>query len=74
MKKAISLLLFSFSIFMYTLAWAQTEKEILPEDYKKHFDKYSVKGSIIIYDLSNDKAFVYDEDRVNTRFTPASTY
>ena len=59
---------------MYTLTWAQTAKEILPEDYKKHFDQYSVKGSIMVFDLNNNKAFVYDEKRVNTRFTPASTY
>ena len=74
MKKAIFLLLLPFSLLLCSISQAQTEKEILPESYKKHFDKYSVKGSFIVHDMNNDKSFVYDEDRVKKRFTPASTF
>lgn len=74
MKKANSYLLITLSLFLCTISLAQTEKVILPEDYKKHFDKYSVKGSFVAFDLKNNKTLIYDEERANTRFTPASTF
>lgn len=50
------------------------EKVILPEEYDKHFEKYSVRGSLIIHDLKKDRTFYYDKVRTQKRYSPASTF
>lgn len=47
---------------------------ILSDDYLKHFQQYEVRGSIVIYDLKEDKTFYYDEERTKKRYSPASTF
>lgn len=39
-----------------------------------YFDKCSVKGSIVIYDLSSGKYSYYDSSRCCRQYTPASTF
>lgn len=52
----------------------QEEKVNLSEDFKKHFDKYDVEGSFVVYDLKNEKAYYFNEERCNIQYTPASTF
>lgn len=38
------------------------------------FEKYSVKGSVVIYDLKNDEYYRYHKKRCKQGFLPASTF
>ncbi len=41
--------------------------------WKKFFDTADVTGGILIYDLRKNKYLVYDRERINKSFVPAST-
>lgn len=67
-----------FGIFLNTcfpsLAQGQQEKFILGEEFKQHFDQYDVVGSLVFYDLENDRIYYLDEERCDMLYTPASTF
>jgi beta-lactamase class D len=47
----------------------------LPEDaFQKVFAEFQVKGTFVLYDLNNDTYSVYDKERANKAFLPASTF
>jgi beta-lactamase class D len=52
---------------------AQTRFEQRPE-FGKHFTKYGVNGSFLLYDMKQDKYIAYDSARCKQRFAPASTF
>jgi beta-lactamase class D len=41
---------------------------------KSYFDEFGVEGCFVLYDLMNNKYHIYNSDRANTRFYPASTF
>ncbi|MEE3715780.1 class D beta-lactamase [Tumidithrix elongata RA019] len=43
-------------------------------DFGKYFQQAGVKGTFLLYDLKEDRYFVYDAKRANTSFLPASTF
>lgn len=43
-------------------------------DFGKYFQQTGVKGTFLLYDLKKNQYFVYDAQRANTRFIPASTF
>lgn len=43
-------------------------------DFERHFQELGVKGSILIYDLNNDRIFQHNPQRNGTAFLPASTF
>jgi beta-lactamase class D len=43
------------------------------KDWKKYFDRAVVTGGILIYDLRGNKYLVYDKERIDRGFAPAST-
>ncbi len=43
-------------------------------DFKRHFQELGVEGSILIYDLNNDRIFENNPQRNATAFLPASTF
>jgi beta-lactamase class D len=43
-------------------------------DFGRHFQELGVEGSIIIYDLKNDRTFEHNPKRNLTAFLPASTF
>lgn len=47
---------------------------ISSQDLKKYFDEYNVKGSFVMYNLSEDSYFYFDSARCYRRFIPASTF
>jgi beta-lactamase class D len=42
--------------------------------FKKHFQQLGIEGSIIIYDLNNDRTYQHNPQRNQTAFLPASTF
>ncbi|MBW4422786.1 MAG: class D beta-lactamase [Myxacorys californica WJT36-NPBG1] len=43
-------------------------------DFAQHFRELGVEGSILIYDLNNDRIFQHNPQRNTTAFLPASTF
>lgn len=43
-------------------------------DFGKYFQQFNVKGTFVLYDLKQDRYLVYNSQRANTRFIPASTF
>ncbi|PSB67583.1 class D beta-lactamase, partial [filamentous cyanobacterium CCP1] len=43
-------------------------------DFGRHFQDLGVEGSIMIYDLNNDRIFQHNPQRNTTAFLPASTF
>lgn len=54
--------------------FAQGTHVVLPDDYSKHFQQYGVRGSLVIYNLKQDKTLYYNEERTKKRYSPASTF
>lgn len=68
-------ILFLLSVFISSVALAQEKNSDRPE-WKKFFDSYEAKGTILIVDSRglSEKVSVYDRMRASKRFSPASTY
>jgi beta-lactamase class D len=43
-------------------------------DFGKYFQQAGVKGTFLLYDLKQDRYLVYNPQRANTSFIPASTF
>jgi beta-lactamase class D len=43
-------------------------------DFKAYFDSAGVEGTIVVLDLRRDQSFIYNRQRAETGFLPASTY
>ena len=81
MKKLLSFLLVLVLALVGSLllqeykVYSQNNLEIEQTvDFKQHFDDLGVNGSIIIYDLNEDRFYEHNPNRNNTTFLPASTY
>ncbi len=61
------------SIFCFATAHTQTQTIDHPE-WKTYFDQYLVDGSLILYDLKQDKYHVYNSTQLDQFYTPASTF
>jgi beta-lactamase class D len=80
-KKIINLLLLLFlaTVGSYLVTehpvYSQTELNIEQQgDFQKHFESLGLNGSILIYDLNQDRFYQHNRDRNETPFLPASTY
>jgi beta-lactamase class D len=80
-KKIINLLLLLFlaTVGSYLVTehpvYSQTEPNIEQQaDFQQHFESLGVNGSIMIYDLNQDRFYQHNRDRNETPFLPASTY
>jgi beta-lactamase class D len=80
-KKIINLLLLLFlaTVGSYLVTeypvYSQTEPNIEQQaDFQKHFKSLGIEGSIMIYDLNQDRFYQHNRDRNDTAFLPASTY
>lgn len=60
-------------IIYSNLPLSQT-KYVNRNDFEEAFEKFSVKGSFLLYDNSNDKFITFDSTRCGERFIPASTF
>ncbi|NQZ80105.1 MAG: class D beta-lactamase [Colwellia sp.] len=73
MLSKFSLLLASCLISFTALAKEQINER---NDWQKYFDKYNAKGTIVIVDHrdKDHKTLVYNQQRANKRYSPASTF
>jgi beta-lactamase class D len=53
-------------------SFSQSEKEM--NDWKSFYDKYNVSGCLLIYNLDKNEYLVYNSERCNESFIPASTF
>lgn len=56
------------------MAFRSVSKTVIRDDFKKFYDQYGVEGSFIMYDQRNDRYTIYNQNQMNTPFTPASTF
>lgn len=69
------LTLFNSCLLQDYLVNAQIQPKTEHEaNFKRHFDKLAINGSIIIYDRYRKKFYQHNPIRNNTAFLPASTY
>jgi len=43
-------------------------------EWEKYFNEFGQKGSFVLYDFNDDKYYIYNSERCNERFIPASTF
>jgi beta-lactamase class D len=53
---------------------AQNARVELRNDLRKHFDRFHLQGSFVLYDLKEDTWILSNRDQLHTPFTPASTF
>lgn len=55
---------------------ASSDKITERTDWGQYFERYSAKGTIVILDARNNvrQTYVYNKDRANEQFSPASTF
>jgi beta-lactamase class D len=68
------------TIFLLTLAvfglisCKQNQTTEIRDDFKKHYNKFQVEGSFVLYDQQNDKYIFYNKDQYIQMYSPASTF
>ena len=73
MKKII-LLFVIIASFTCLTANSQGGLSLTVNDIKQVFDSFGVKGTFLFYDLKNDKFTIFNEERADKSFLPASTF
>lgn len=65
-------IIFTYFFFFTVIGFAQ---QILDRsDWKTFYDNYNVTGCMVIYDLNENNYLVYNKERCEQRFLPASTF
>lgn len=68
------------TIFMLTLtifgltSSIQKQKIRIRDDFKKHYDRFSVEGSFALFDQNKDQYIFYNKEQFQQNFSPASTF
>jgi beta-lactamase class D len=72
---AIAASILLISVIISPISHAETIKNQGAE-WAKYFKKYDAKGTIVVLDkrVQQDKTWVYDQNRAQQRYSPASTY
>lgn len=67
---------YSSSVAMPTKMFAQQIQPRWQErsDFGRYFEQAGVQGTFVLYNLKQDQYLVYNSERANTRFLPASTF
>jgi beta-lactamase class D len=70
MKKGAFLVFLSVVFYCCSI---NTKTEFHPE-FKTYFEEFKVKGCFLLYDFQQNKTLIYNEERCNQGFLPASTF
>ncbi|MFZ5553033.1 MAG: class D beta-lactamase [Bacteroidota bacterium] len=77
MKKIFFILLLASVNFTVAgkspVAWDSLKMVEMP-DWKKYFSEQLVEGTFVLYDQQKGKYFIYNKERFDTRYLPASTF
>ena len=58
----------------FTVPQISQQLEEVQPDFSKHFEDLGIEGSILIYDLNQDRIYQHNPERNGTPFLPASTF
>ena len=72
MKKFLKMLLCALAINCTLLAGASASEVVVKEELGKHFQ--GVNGTFVMYDPTNDKYVIYNEQQSQKRLSPCSTF
>ena len=73
-NKITSLIVPVITLLCSIQSFSQSKEVELSAEYLRFFDDYKVRGSLVFYDLDNDKFVYFDKERTQKRFSPASTF
>ena len=66
---------YQFLIFILIFSFnANAQLNEVHNEWGNYFEKFKVKGSIVVYDLKQDKYYFYNRAQYTVPFTPASTF
>ena len=68
-----TVLLYYALILLLTNCQSKREFVFQPE-FQTYFKEYNVSGSFLLYDFQQNKTIIYNEERCNQGFLPASTF
>lgn len=74
MPGTIKLTLYILALTVGLSGCTQKQSTEIRDDLKKHFDKYRVTGSFVLYDPQNDRYVLYNPEQYKQAFSPASTF
>jgi beta-lactamase class D len=66
--------LFYFSLIFLFASCSTKAKHEIRDDFKKHFVKYEVQGSFVLFDPQENVYYHYNKEQYNKAYTPASTF
>jgi beta-lactamase class D len=61
-------------LILCDVAVAQQERVELRNDLQKHFDRFHLRGSFVLYDLKDNTWILSNQNQFKKEFTPASTF
>ncbi len=61
-------------LFAFLSACSLKPKTELHPEFKTYFDEFEVEGCFLLYDFQKDKTTIYNPDRCEQGFLPASTF
>src|SRR5574343_548321 len=63
-----------FSLLLLFVSCSSKAKHEIRDDFKKHFDKYAVSGSFVLFDPQENIYYHYNKKQFNKAYKPASTF
>jgi len=74
MKNSIILFLIFISLFSCQRELDNNQKTIVAKEWDQHFKNASVEGTFVLAELNSDSILVYNLERANKKYLPASTF
>ena len=74
LKKIMKQLLFIILVFAFASNCPMQQKTILHPEFETYFEEYRVEGCFLLYDFQKNKTIIFNEDRCEQGFLPASTF
>jgi len=67
-------ILIAVLFFVMVTSCSQKSKNEFHPEFKSYFDEFKVKGCFLLYDFQNNKTLIYNNERAEEGFLPASTF
>lgn len=63
-----------FLILLLSVSCSTKAKHEIRDDFKKHFERYAVQGSFVLFDPQENVYYHYNQEQYTKAYTPASTF